>query len=312
MRVLVAGTGGVGGYYGARLLAGGHDVWFLARGSNLAALQGRGLTVRSAHGDLRFPRVQATEDGTDAGVVDVVLHCVKTYDNPPAADAVAGAVSERTAIVSLQNGVENEGFLAERFPGSEVLAGVARVEAWLEEPGLVVQPSPQTGLTVGAPAGGPSARATELASAFQAAGVPCAAGEEMPVALWTKLLGICGVGGVTAYCRCAIGEVLADPELTDLIHGCFAEVFSVGRARGIALPDDAVTTMAHYVQDVLQPSLKSSMCRDVERGRPLEIEALNGAVVRFGEEAGVPTPANAEVERVLVPHHQAAMAARHG
>jgi len=312
VKVLVAGTGGVGGYYGARLLADGHDVWFLARGTNLAALRQGGLTVRSGHGDLRFEEVRATDDGADAGPVDVVLHCVKTYDNAVAADAVAGAVGPGTAVVSLQNGVENEAFLAHRFPSAEILAGVARVEAWLDEPGVVVQPSPQTGLTVGPPAGGSSPRAGELAAAFQAAGVPCAAGEDMPVALWTKLLGICGVGGVTAYCRCPIGEILADPELNGLLIGCFTEVFRVGRAKGVAIPDDALAAMAHYVENVLQPSLKSSMCRDVERGRPLEVEALNGAVVRFGGEVGVPTPANAEVERVLLPHHLAAMAARRG
>jgi 2-dehydropantoate 2-reductase len=312
MRLLIAGTGGVGGYYGARLLAAGHDVWFLARGPNLAALRERGLEVRSAHGDLRFGRVDATDAATEAGPVDVVLFCVKAYDNDSAAAAIEGSVRPGTAIVSLQNGVENEVFLAGRFPQAEVLAGIARVEAWLEAPGVIVQPSPQTDCTIGAPSGGPSGTASAIAEAMEGAGVPCLASEEMPVALWMKFLGICGVGGVTAYCRCTIGEVLSNPELNELIVGCWTEVWGVGRAHGIGLPDGAVAAMIHYAQNVLQPSLKSSMCRDVERGKPLEVEALNAAVVRFGQEAGIPTPANAEVTRVLLPLHRTALAARSG
>jgi len=312
LKILVGGTGGVGGYYGARLLAAGNDVWFMARGRTLDALQERGLTLSSDLGDLAFASVNAVEAGANAGIADLVLFCVKTYDNEPGAGAVAGAVGRRTLVLSLQNGVENEAFLADRFPRADVLAGVARVEAWVEEPGLIRQRGPQTNLTIGPIEGEPSGRTRDLAAAIADAGVPCEASADMPTALWWKLLGICGVGGVTAYCRCPIGEVLRDPELNDLITGCWNEAFHVARATGVALPDDTVATMTHYATQVLNLGLKSSMCRDVERGRPLEVEAINGAVTRFGKEAGIETPANRQVLDTLLPLHRAAMARRRG
>ena len=310
MKFLIAGTGGVGGYYGGRLLAAGHDVWFLARGANLEGLRSKGLTVHSDFGDIAFESLNAVDAGTDAGPVDVVVFCVKVYDNETAADAVGAAAGPGTAIVSLQNGVENEAFLSGRFPEAEIIAAISRIEAWIEEPGVVRQRGPQTNLTMGAPNGGPSKRAEELAAAFSSAEVPCETSEDMPTVLWFKLLGICGFGGVSAYCRCTLGEILADNDLRELITGCWHECGEVARARGLGLPEDAVTAMLSYGENVLNPEFKSSMCRDVERGKPLEVEWLNGAVVRFGKEAGIPTPANQRVLDELLPLHRAAMARR--
>ncbi|MCA1726526.1 MAG: 2-dehydropantoate 2-reductase [Actinobacteria bacterium] len=312
MRFLIAGTGGVGGYYGARLLEGGHDVWFLARGANLEGLRGHGLELQSDFGDARFESVRAIEDGAEAGEMDVVLFCVKTYDNASAAEAIGRAVASGTAIVSLQNGVENEAFLIDRFPLAEVLAGVSRIEAWVERPGVIVQRGPQTNINLGVPQGGPSERAEVIAEAFARGGVPAEASENMPLMLWTKLMGICGFGGVSAYCRCTLGEILADVRLRDLIVGCWTECSLVARAHGIPLPEDAASAMLQYGETVLRPEFKSSMCRDVEREKPLEVDAINGAVVRFGAEAGVDTPANQRVLETLLPLHHAALAARTG
>ncbi|MEX2459652.1 MAG: 2-dehydropantoate 2-reductase, partial [Actinomycetota bacterium] len=310
MKVLIAGAGGVGGYYGGRLLAGGHDVWFLARGANLEGLRANGLSVVSEFGDLRFKTVNTADDGADAGRVDLVVFCVKTYDNASGADAIEAAVGEGTAIVSLQNGVENEAFLSSRFPGAETVAGISRIEAWIDGPGVVRQRGPQTNLTIGAPHGGPSERADEIGAAFAKAGVPCETSEDMPAVLWFKLLGICGFGGVSAYCTCTLGEILADEDLRALITGCWNECGEVARARGIGLPEDAAGAMLSYGENVLNPEFKSSMCRDVERGKPLEVDAINGAIVRFGEEAGVATPNNRGVVERLRPLHEAAMVAR--
>jgi 2-dehydropantoate 2-reductase len=148
VKVLVAGTGGVGGYYGARLAATGEDVRFMARGATLAALRERGLEVRSDFGDIRLPRVQAVEHGSESGPVDAVLFTVKTYDNEEAASAASGVVADGTAICSLQNGVDSAGFLRDRFPQAVVLGGTSRIEAFVEAPGVVVQRGPQTDLTV--------------------------------------------------------------------------------------------------------------------------------------------------------------------
>jgi len=309
VRLLIAGTGGVGGYYGARLLAAGHEVVFLARGANLEALRRSGLTLQSTHGDLRFDPVEAVPHGNETAPVDAVLVCVKTYDNPTAADAMADAVGPGTTVCSLQNGVDNEVFLGERFPEATVIGGVARIEAWLDAPGDVKQRGPLHDLVVGAFEQKDRPAAEAVAAAFDGTGVPVAVEDDVTAALWFKLLGICGIGGVSAYCRCAIGEARADPELRALMVSVFEEVEAVAEARGIALPPNAAAMMAGGI-DGIQPDLKSSMCRDVERGRPLEVEALNGAVVEAGRAVGVATPANLRILEALLPLHRAALARR--
>src|SRR5438552_4176081 len=147
MRVLIVGTGGVGGYYGARLAAAGNDVRFIARGANLDALRAKGLRLQSDLGDLELPNVQASEAAD--GPVDAVLICVKTYDNESAAKAMEGAVADGTILCSLQNGVDNELFWGERFPPATVIAGTARIVAWLDEPGVIVQKGQDVGVTLG-------------------------------------------------------------------------------------------------------------------------------------------------------------------
>jgi 2-dehydropantoate 2-reductase len=312
MRVLIVGVGGVGGYVGARLQAAGHEVFFLARGENLRVLRTTGLRLRSDYGDLTLPQVQAVEDGAECGPVDDVQFCVKAYDDESAADAMARAVAPGTSITSLQNGVENESFLSERFPEATILGGVARIEAWREAPGEFRQRGPQNRLLVGAfrPEDAPAAEA--LAAAFAPTGIEFVVAKDVESELWFKLMSICAVGGVTAFCRCTIGEARADERLRGMMVATLEEAQAVAAARGIALPRDPIPRLLAYYDDVLDGRLKSSMCRDVEAGRPLEVWWLNGVVVRFGEQAGVPTPVNREILDALLPLHEAAMAARAG
>jgi 2-dehydropantoate 2-reductase len=310
VKILIAGTGGVGGYYGARLAGTGHDVWFLARGATLSALRTDGLTIRSSLGDARLPHVQATATGADAGPADAVLVCVKTYDNDEVADAMEGAVRDGTALCSLQNGVENEDVFGSRFPSAIVLGGVARIEAFVESPGVIVQRGTLTSVSIGAFDPSHREAAARLVAAFDGTGVPADLVDDVASALWMKLLVIAGIGGLTAFGRCTIGEVRADPDLRELLISVMTEVADVAAARGIALPPDPVSGVVAAMDTVLDPDLTSSMGRDVERGRPLEVEALNGAVVRFGEASGVPTPANRRILDALLPLHRRALTRR--
>lgn len=309
VRVLIAGTGGVGGYFGARLSEAGHDVRFLSRGENLRALREGGLAVTSSYGDVTLPRVTAVETGEQAGRCDAVWFCVKTYDNDGAAAAIAGAVDAGTVICSLQNGVENEAFLAERFPEAVVLGGITRIEAWLEAPGQVVQKGSVQDLEIGAFRAADGAAAEALAGSFEGTPVAPRISGDIEASLWMKFLGISGVGGITAYGRRAIGPAREDPELRPVLLGVLSEIEALGRARGLDLPPDAAATVATFV-DGLDPTLKSSMLRDLERERPLEVESLNGTAVRFGADLGVPTPANERILERLLPLHRAALVAR--
>jgi len=310
MRVLIVGVGGVGGYVGARLAAAGHQVCFLARGENLRALRTTGLRLESDHGDLALPDVNAVDDAGRCGAAEGVVFCVKAYDNEAAADAMAPAVAPGTSITSLQNGVENEAFLSGRFPDATILGGVARVEAWREGPGEFRQRGPQNRLLVGAfrPEAMPAAHA--LSDTFAGTGIEFVVAKDIESELWFKLMSICAVGGVTAFGRCTIGEARTDERLRGMLVATLEEAESVAAARGTRLPPDPVPRLLSYYDDVLDGRLKSSMCRDVEAGRPLEVWWLNGAVVRFGERAGVPTPVNREILDALLPLHEAAMAAR--
>jgi 2-dehydropantoate 2-reductase len=310
VKILVGGTGGVGGYFGARLANAGRDVWFLARGNNLQALRAAGLTVRSEHGDVALDRVQAVESGTESGPVDAVLFCVKTYDNGSAAEAISGAISPQTAICSLQNGVENEAYLTRRFPQATVLGGVTRIEAFLESPGIVVQRGALADLEVGPFLDADRPAAEALVAAFDGTPVPARVADDITAALWTKLLIIAGIGGVTAFCRCPIGQIKQDDRLRKLLQDAMEEAAAVAAARGITVPPNVPDMVMVGVTQAMDPGMKSSMCRDAELGRPLEVEAINGAVVRFGDEADVPTPANRTILDALLPLHRTAMAAR--
>lgn len=314
MRVLIAGTGGVGGYFGARLQQAGNDVWFLARGDNLSALRERGLRLRSDFGDLDLAPVRAVADaGEIDGPVDAVLFSVKAYDDEAMADMVASVVRPGTSITSVQNGVESGDFLHRRFPQAAILGGVARVEGWKEAPGEFRQRGPNNKLVVGAFRPEDRAAVDALAAAFAGSPVVFEAAADIQPQLWFKMMSICCVAGITAYCRCPIGQGRTDPVLRPLMESIAAEVEAVGLARGVGFPEpDPVPTVLRYIDEVLRPELKASMCRDVEAGRPLEVRWLNGAIVRFGEAAGIPTPANRTILDALLPLHEAAMASRVG
>jgi len=311
MRILIAGTGGVGGYYGGKLAAAGNDVVFLARGAMLDALGSNGLEVRADLGDVRLEHVHAT-DRVDASVApaEAVLFTVKTYDSAEAADAIAPAVARDTIVCSLQNGVDNEAFLHERFPEARVLGGTSRIEAFVVGPGVVTQRGKQSELTIGAFNLDERPAAAHLGSAVERAGIPMTLAADIRSALWFKLVVITGLGGVTAYAHGTIGDVLGDPELDALLRDVLAETDAVARAFGIEIPPGLADTVHAYAEGQLDRSFSSSMARDVERGKPLEVESLNGAVVRYGREAGVPTPANERVLDALLPLHRRAMAAR--
>jgi 2-dehydropantoate 2-reductase len=213
----------------------------------------------------------------------------------------------------VQNGVESGDFLRERFPGATVLGGVARVEGWREGPGEFRQRGPNNRLVVGAFRPGDRPAVDALGAAFAGTPVVFEPSDDIESELWFKMMGICCVGGITAYCRCPIGQGRTDPVLRPLMESIAAEVGAVGEARGVRFPvADPVPTVLRYIDEVLRPELKASMCRDVEAGRPLEVRWLNGAVVRFGEEAGIPTPANRTILEALLPLHEAALAARAG
>ncbi len=304
------GSGGIGGYYGGKLAAAGEDVTFIARGAHLEAIRRHGLQVKSVAGDFHV-RPKATDDPATIGPVDLVLFCVKGYDTEAAAQQICPLIGIETAVLCLQNGVDNEEKLARILGKAHVVGGVVHILSTISAPGIISQVAGPRTLKCGEMDGGLSSRTTHIADVFVRAGVRAEASADILVDLWEKFLFICAQGGVTALARLGIGEILGCPETARFYRAVMGEIAAVGRAKGVALPADAVDRAIAFA-GTLQPGMRSSLAHDLEHGNRLEIDALMGAVARYGAEVGVPTPLNAAIYACLLPHHRRALAAREG
>lgn len=298
MKIAVMGSGGVGGYFGGMLAYAGHDVTFIARGAHLRAIRARGLRVDGVQSSFTIAPANATDEPEEVGPVEVVLLCVKNYDLLPVIDQIRPLVASDTMIITLQNGVDAPDVVASVFGGDMVLPGLVYCEVGLKEPGVIVQGSPFQRIIVGERDGSVSPRAQMFVDACAAAGVEAVLSENVLGALWSKFCFICAMGGVTALTRRPIGPVLADEEGCMLFQAVMEEIYTLALAQGIRFDTDPVAggmaTAARFPD-----SAKSSMQRDLERGGRLEIESLNGAVVRRGRAFQVATPINQAIYAAL-------------
>ncbi|HYH43510.1 MAG TPA: 2-dehydropantoate 2-reductase, partial [Burkholderiales bacterium] len=295
MKILVMGSGGVGGFYGGRLANTGCDVTFVARGAHLAAMRENGLTIESpAHGDIHIPRVKVCEDPASAGVVDLVLIAVKLWDTESAARAVKPAVGPHTAVLSLQNGVIKDVILRKELGASCLMGGVAYVGTTIARPGVIRQTGLLQRLLFGEYDGKRSARAVALLEALLAAGIQAELSEDIRRTLWEKYVFLVGLSGSTSTMRVPIGPIRENPQTRAFLLELMKETVEVGRAHGVDLPEDYAAQRLDFA-DSVAPDMTSSLYHDLERGNPLEVEWLSGGVVQLGEAVGVPTPANRAV-----------------
>jgi 2-dehydropantoate 2-reductase len=300
MRLVTIGAGGVGGYFGARLIAAGEDVTFVARGVHLAAMQQHGLQLESPKGDLHLQNVQATDDVASIGQADIVLLTVKMYDLEAAAAGVKPLVGPDTAVITLQNGVEAVDIVSRFVPRANVVGGVAYVAAVIAEPGLIRHTSLDA-LIFGELDGRRSERLSKLAAACERAGFAARVSDDINVDLWAKFARLSVFSGMTAVTRSPIGVLRDDAELYAMLQAACQETIRVGRAQGVALPEALMGEIEQMVQS-LPHHAKASMLEDLERGKRLELPWLSGAVVRLGRAAGVATPIHQFIATVLKPH----------
>lgn len=302
MKIAVMGTGGVGAYFGGRLAQAGEKVYFIARGRHLEAIRARGLRVKSTHGDFYLERVNVTDDPGSIGPVDAVLFTVKSQDTTEAAGRIKPLLQEGTAVISLQNGVDNERVLVDALGKEHVMGGVAYIEATIREPGVIVHNSPFARLVFGELDGQTSARARTFLERCQGAGLEAAISDTIEEVIWTKWLFICAFSGVTALTRQPIGRVMADEDTRDLYRRCLAEIAELARAKGVALPDTIVEERLEFSRKSLNPEMRSSLQQDLAKGRPLELDALNGYASRLGRDLEVATPVNDVIYAALKLH----------
>ena len=300
MHIAVMGAGAVGGYFGALLARAGNPVTMIARGPHLQAMQKRGLEIRSHWGNFTV-RVKATSDPSAVGPVDLVLHTLKTYQNSQAISAMQPMIGPDTALITLQNGVNSYQDLASAFGKERVLPGAAYIETIVVEPGTIQQSGGVVRLVFGEISGPPSPRCYRILETFTGAGITADASDNIMKELWSKFLFISVLAGVTTASNARLSDLLPHTHSRDLVTAAMREVEAIGRARGVALDEDIVPKILEYM-DGWASDLTASMHTDLELGRPLELEALTGAVVSMGRDSGIPTPVNDTLYALLVVH----------
>lgn len=299
MKVAVVGAGGVGGYFGGRLAVAGQDVTMVARGPHLQAIRERGLQVRSVKGDFTAV-VPAASDPAGIGPCDVVLFCVKSYDTESAASRLSPLIGGDTAVVSLQNGIDNEDKIAAAVGADHVIGGAAFIFSTISEPGVVTHTGGPARMVFGEMNGIVSARAKRLLAACQSAAIDSDIPADIRAVLWTKYAFICAIAGMTAAVRLPLGEIRTCPESWTMFTRILTEVVSLARAEGVSLPENVVEQQLAFAMELDAGSL-SSLHHDLVTDRRMELEALHGTAVRRAARLGVAMPACEAIHAMLRP-----------
>jgi 2-dehydropantoate 2-reductase len=298
MRIVVMGSGGLGGYFGGILARHGEDVTFVARGTTLQVLQTQGLTVRSVHGNFTVP-VQACAHPAGQQPADVILFCVKTYDAAAAAALLQPVVASHTILLTLQNGVDTPYELQATFPHSTVLAGLTRIGATRVAPGVIEQPTSDRRIELGSLDSRHLPQVESLRQVLAGADIPIVVAADIQVSLWEKLIYISAFSGLSTLTRLAVADLLAHQPTRALYRSIMQETAAVAQAARIRVASDIVERTMHYLDTSGDPG-ESSMAVDFRHQRRIEVEAIHGAVVRHGQRLHVDTPINAAIYAALV------------
>jgi 2-dehydropantoate 2-reductase len=295
MKIAVMAAGAVGGYFGARLAADGHDVFFIARGAHRDAIRDNGLKIESVHGDLLAPKPNVTDDPNTVGPVDVVLFAVKLWDTETAAALTKPMAGPQTRIITVQNGIDSVGRLAPILGADRVVGGVAYIATTIAGPGVIRHTSQFATLHYGRA----DKRADAVLDAFTAAGKKAKCdvdiSKDINVELWQKFIFLTAMAGATASRRAAIGPIVATEDGRKFRRALMDEARAVGKASGVDVGDAFVEQRMDFVLNKVEPGMKASMAHDLEKGNRLELDWLNGKVAELGNKYGIDTPASDEV-----------------
>jgi len=301
MRIAVIGTGGVGGYFGAKLALAGHDVTFVARGAHLDAIRRDGLRIDSASTPMHVRDANATDNLAGIGPVDIAMVCVKLWDVERTAPQLAPLVASGGLAVPFQNGIDAPEMLMRALGAEHVAGGVAHIAASIAAPGVVRHVGTMARLTVGAFDDAQVAEASTFVDTARACGIQISLADDIRRALWEKFVFLSGLSGATCITRQPVGVIRADPDMRAMLEAIMRETWSVGRAQGVAFADDFLAKQLAFA-DALPHEMVASMLHDLSAGRRMEAPWLCGAVVRLGRELGVPTPVNQTIYAALKPY----------
>jgi 2-dehydropantoate 2-reductase len=303
LRIAVMAAGAVGGYFGARLAAAGHDVSFIARGAHLSALRAHGLRVESPLGNLHIRNAKATSAPGDVGAVDIVLFAVKLWDTEVAAVAARPLVGPSTRVITFQNGVDSVERLAPILGADQVVGGTTHMASVISAPGVIAHTSQFALMKCGHVDRRDDPALAAFVELARAAGIDADLSADIDLDRWKKFTFLVGLSGATGTIRLPLGPILADPDTRAFFLALMQEVVTVGRASGVALPPDFAHDRLEFA-DTTPPGFKASLLHDLERGSRIELDWLAGKVVELGGRLNIPTPANGAVYAALKLHRQ--------
>jgi 2-dehydropantoate 2-reductase len=300
LKIAVMGSGGLGGYFGARLAHGGADVHFIARGAHLQAMRTEGLRIEGPE-PMHLARVNVTDDPASIGVADVVMLGVKLWDTEAALAQIRPLVGPGTSLISFQNGVLKDQYLRAAYDAANLMGGVGYVATTISRPGVIKQTGPMQRLLFGEFDGSRSPRGEALLAACLAGGIKAELSTDIRREIWQKYVFLVGLSATTATIRKPVGPIRENAQTRAFLLDVMREVVAVGRAHGVDLPEDYAESRLQFADSVAY-DMSASMHHDLERGNPLEVRWLSGGVVELGREKGVPTPLNRAVADILALH----------
>jgi 2-dehydropantoate 2-reductase len=289
MKIAIMGAGGVGGYYGGLLAQSGQEVIFIARGAHLEALRRHGLQVKSVHGDFTVAPVNATDKPGEVGPVDFILFATKTYHTDSAAHALKPMVGQDTVVMSLQNGIDAAPRLGAYLGMEHLIGGATWLSAALEAPGVIGQYSQFRRIVLGELDGADTPRLRQIAATLAAAGITVEVTADISKVLWTKFVFISAISAMGNLTRVSCGEYRQVPEARAVLTEAIGEVAALAAAQGVELDPNLVAQTLEFI-DNSPPEMRPSMQRDMEAGRPSELESMIGVVPRLGRQHRLPTP----------------------
>jgi 2-dehydropantoate 2-reductase len=301
MKIVMMGSGGVGGLIGARLAHAGCDVSFVARGAHLAAMREHGLKLESVVGTVHLPTVRVTDDPATLGPADLVIFSVKLWDTEAAARQILPLIGPDTGVLSLQNGVKKDDILRPIVGEKALMGGVAYMGTAISRPGVIQHTGTMQRVVFGEYDGRRSQRAEALLEYCRKAGIDAGISDDIRRTIWEKFAFLVGMAAVTATIRLPIGPIREHPLTRRFYQDAIAEATAVGRALGVGLPENFAEERMAFV-DTLPATMTASLHHDLERGNPLEVEWLSGSVVELGASVGVPTPVHRAVRDILILH----------
>ena len=301
MRMAVMAAGAVGGYFGGRMAAAGHDVTFIARGAHRDAIRRNGLRIESALGDLHLKDLNVTDDPKQVGPVDVVLFAVKLWDTETAGEQTRPLVGSNTRVITLQNGVDSVERLAPILGDDVTIGGATYIVTTIAKPGVIRHTGARAEVRCGRLDRRPDAVLADYVQQMKAANIEITLTDHMLLDIWKKFVLLSGTSGITASTRQPLGVVRDDEDMRAFFYRLMHETIGVGRAAGVEFPPDFAAELDRWVAS-FPPTMKASMANDLDAGRRLELDWLAGKVVALGRKYGIATPGHEAVYAILKPY----------